>query len=61
MEWTEIASGQTNRAFQQFMSALGNEADVAVIKLEYSGNRNNPTSVKIFGIDGDLLRNARKN
>lgn len=26
------------------------------IKLEYSGNGNNPISVKIFGIDSDLLR-----
>ncbi len=30
MKWTEIPSGQTNGAFQRFMVALGDEADVAV-------------------------------
>ena len=33
MKWTEILSGLTNRAFQQFMGALGEKADVAVNRI----------------------------
>ena len=33
MKWTEITSGQTNGAFQRFMVALGDKADVAVTRI----------------------------
>lgn len=33
MKWTEVPSGQTNGAFQRFMVALGDEADVAVTRI----------------------------
>lgn len=33
MKWTEIASGQTNGAFQRFMVALGDKAEVAVTRI----------------------------
>lgn len=33
MKWTEIPTGQTNGAFQRFMVALGEKADVAVTRI----------------------------
>lgn len=33
MKWTDVPSGQTNGAFQRFMVALGDEADVAVTRI----------------------------
>lgn len=33
MKWTEIPTGQTNGAFQRFMGALGEEADLAVTRI----------------------------
>lgn len=33
MKWTDIPSGQTNGAFQRFMVALGDDADIAVNRI----------------------------
>ncbi len=33
MKWTDVPSGQTNGAFQRFMVALGDKADVAVTRI----------------------------
>lgn len=33
MKWTEIPSGQTNCAFQRFMGAFGDSADVIVVRI----------------------------
>jgi len=56
MKWTEIPTGQTNGAFQRFMVALGEKAEVAVTRINME-----PTFVERlaeYAINGCIIPNA---